>query len=504
MVAPYATGLATMVDPQGARSNYARLAAMGASSRYGFYEALDFTSTRLPEDERVAIVRTVMAHHQGMTIVAIANALQDGRMRARFHREPMIQASELLLQERMPRDVAVAHPRAEELNAAATAARTVVPTVRRISASPVTAPITHLLSNGRYAVMLTAVGAGYSRWRDIAVTRWREDATCDDWGSFIVLRDMGGGPVWSAGAQPVGSEADDEEVVFGEDHAQFFRRDGTLTTIMDVLVSGEHDGEVRRVSLTNSGRQPREIELTSYAELVLTTPAADAAHPAFAKMFVETEHVAEFGALVATRRPRSHGEPQVFAAHFAVVEGDIVDDPQYETDRARFIGRGRTVGTAAGVADGRPLSNTVGTVLDPVFSLRRRVVIPPGRVARVAFWTVVASSRAELLDLSTSCTTAMLTTAPGPWRGPRPRCSSVISTSMPRRRRISSAWRRRSCMPIPASEHPRMRSCAERDPSPPCGRMPSRATSRSSSCGSTMSRISPRSASSCARTSTGA
>ena len=399
VVAPYATGLATMVDPQGARSNYARLAAMGASSRYGFYEALDFTSTRLPEDERVAIVRTVMAHHQGMTIVAIANALQDGRMRARFHREPMIQASELLLQERMPRDVAVAHPRAEELNAAATAARTAVPTVRRISASPVTAPITHLLSNGRYAVMLTAVGAGYSRWRDIAVTRWREDATCDDWGSFIVLRDMGGGPVWSAGAQPVGSEADDEEVVFGEDHAQFFRRDGTLTTIMDVLVSGEHDGEVRRVSLTNSGRQPREIELTSYAELVLTTPAADAAHPAFAKMFVETEHVAEFGALVATRRPRSHGEPQVFAAHFAVVEGDIVDDPQYETDRARFIGRGRTVGTAAGVADGRPLSNTVGTVLDPVFSLRRRVVIPPGRVARVAFWTVVASSRAELLDL---------------------------------------------------------------------------------------------------------
>src|SRR3546814_281993 len=151
--------------------------------------------------------------------------------------------------------------------------------VRRLTASADGAPITHLLSNGRYAVMLTAAGAGYSRWRDIAVTRWREDATRDDWGSFIFLRDTQSGNVWSAGAQPVGSDADYDEVVFAEDHAEFIRRDGTLTTTMDVLVSGEDDGEVRRVSLTNSGRGPREIELTSYAEVALAMPATDNAHP---------------------------------------------------------------------------------------------------------------------------------------------------------------------------------------------------------------------------------
>ena len=123
---------------------------------------------------------------------------------------------------------------------------------------------------------------------------------------------------------------------------------------MDVLVSGEDDGEVRRVSLTNSGRRPCEIELTSYAELVLATPAADNAHPAFSKMFVETEYLAEFGALIATRRRRSREEPQVWAAHFAVVEGESAADPQYETDRARFVGRGRTIGTAAAIADGQP------------------------------------------------------------------------------------------------------------------------------------------------------
>ena len=403
VIAPYATGLATMVDPRAARRNYTRLAVWGALGRYGYYEALDFTRSRLPDGEDFAIVRSFMAHHQGMTIVAIANTLHDGRMRTRFHREPMIQASELLLQERMPRDVPIAHPRAEEVKASTVETDVETSAVRRLTAAPDDAPVTHLLSNGRYAVMLTAGGAGYSRWRDIAVTRWREDATRDDCGSFIFLRDTQIGKVWSAGAQPVQSEADYEQVVFGEDRAEFIRRDGTLTTITEVLVSGEDDGEVRRVSLINRGRRVREIELTSYAEVVLTTPAADQAHPAFAKLFVETEYLAEAGqmrgALIATRRPRSNDEPRLWAAHFAVVEGEFVTAAQYESDRARFLGRGRTVGTAEVISEERPLSNTAGTVLDAVFSLRRRVTIAPGRVARVAFWTIVAPTRAELLDL---------------------------------------------------------------------------------------------------------
>ena len=399
VIAPYATGLATMVDARGAMKNFARLADMGARGRYGFYEAVDFTRARLPDDERFAIVRSFMAHHQGMSVVAIANTLLDGRMRRRFHREPMIQATELLLQERMPRDVAVAQPQAAEARATPVGTNGIAPTVRRLKASVGRAPITHLLSNGRYTVMLTTAGAGFSRWRDVAVTRWREDTTLDDWGSFIFLRDTLRGDVWSAGAQPFAAAGTDDDVVFGEDRAEFVHTDGTLMTTTEVLVSGEDDGEVRRVSLANSGRRSREIELTSYAELVLTTPAADDAHPAFAKMFVETEYVAEFGALVATRRPRSRDEAQVWAAHFAVVEGEILDDQQYESDRSLFVGRGRTIATAAAIVADQALTNTVGTVLDPIFSLRHRVRVPPGQVVRVAFWTVVASSRAELLDL---------------------------------------------------------------------------------------------------------
>jgi cyclic beta-1,2-glucan synthetase len=239
-------------------------------------------------------------------------------------------------------------------------------TVRRLSPSAGGAPATHLLSNGRYAVMLTATGAGYSRWQDIAVTRWREDATRDDWGSFLFLKDSRSGKIWSAGAQPAGGSADHEEVFFGEDHAQFVHRDGSLTTTTDILVSGEDDGEVRRVSLTNNGRRPREIEITSYAEVVLAAPAADNAHPAFSKLFVQTEHLPEFGALLATRRPRSNNEARLWAAHFAVVEGEVAADPQYETDRARFLGRGRSVADATAILDGQPLSKTVGTVFDPL------------------------------------------------------------------------------------------------------------------------------------------
>ncbi len=233
--------------------------------------------------------------------------------------------------------------------------------------------------------MLTAAGSGYSRWRDLSVTRWREDTTCDDWGSYVFVRDVRSGEVWSAGFQPSGAEPDAYEVIFNEDRAEITRRDGTLTTTMDVLVSAEDDAEVRRVSISNSGSWAREIEVTSYAELVLAPQAADVAHPAFSKLFVETEYLANVGALLATRRRRSPTEPEIWAAHLAVVDGETKGKLEFETDRARFLGRGSGVRRPIAVIDGRPLSNTVGTVLDPIFALRRRIRIEPGAVRSCRF-----------------------------------------------------------------------------------------------------------------------
>ncbi|MGH7486141.1 MAG: glycosyl transferase, partial [bacterium] len=256
------------------------------------------------------------------------------------------------------------------------------------------------MSNGRYSTMLTAVGSGYSRWHDVAVTRWREDPTSDGWGNYIFLRDVRGGEIWSAGYQPTGVEPDLYDVSFHEDRAEIIRRDGSITTTLNVSVSPEDDAEVRRVAITNHGNRTREIEITSYAEIALARQSDDVAHPAFAKLFVETEFVASLGAILATRRRRSADDPLVWAAHLAVVEGETSGDVQFETDRARFLGRGQTIRSPAAIADGWPLSNTAGAVLDPVFSLRHRVRIPRGATARVAFWTLAASSRDDVLDLA--------------------------------------------------------------------------------------------------------
>jgi cyclic beta-1,2-glucan synthetase len=399
VIAPYATALAAMVNPQAAAVNLDRLAAVGAKGRYGFYEALDYTVSRVPEGKRVAIVLAFMAHHQGMTIVAVADAIFDGAMRTRFHSDPLVQATELLLQERTPRDVAVEVPWASEAKMVAKGQDVGPAGGRRLTSAHSSSPATQLLSNGRYAVMVTAAGSGYSRWGDLAVSRWREDATCDDWGSYVFLRDVNSGEVWSAGFQPTGVEPDDYEVVFNEDRVQFTRHDRTLTTVQEIVVSAEDDAEVRRISVTNTGKREREVEVTSYSEIVLAPQAADVAHPAFSKLFVETEFLSNEGAILATRRRRSPDEPEIWAAHHSVLDGEAAGKVEVETDRARFLGRGGSVRTAIAAMDGRPLSGTVGTVLDPVFALRRRVRIAAGAMVRVAFWTMVASSRDALLDL---------------------------------------------------------------------------------------------------------
>ena len=400
VIAPYATALAAMVDPEAAADNFRRLTAEGGRGHFGMYEALDYTPSRVPEGARVGIVRAYMAHHQAMSIIAIADALCRGIMRKRFHYEPIIQATELLLQERMPRDIAVARPPAEKVPAAKKL-EYLTPEIQRKYTSPHSRiPRIQLLSNGNYAVMLTSAGSGYSRWRNIDVTRWREDATCDDWGSYIYLRDMRSGEVWSAGYQPAGVDPDAYEVAFSEGRAEFVRQDGSLKTTLEVAVSPENDAEIRRISLTNLGNRTREIELTSYAELALAPHGDDVAHPVFSKLFVETEYVADAGALLATRRRKSDEETEIWAAHLTVIEGEASGNIQFETERGRFLGRGQRLRSPVSVTEGWPLSNTVGPVLDPIFSLRCRVRVQKGETAHVSFWTFVAPTRHDALDLA--------------------------------------------------------------------------------------------------------
>ncbi len=400
VISPYSTALAAMVYPGAALKNLQKIEKIGGRGRYGFYEALDYTSTRVPENKNDAVVYAHMAHHQGMSLVSMANVLGDGIMRTRFHADPIVQATELLLQERTPRDVLVARPRAEEVSAVAQVREMIPPVARRFDTPNDAMPRTQLLSNGSYSVMVTAAGSGYSRWRDLAITRWREDLTRDCWGTYFFLRDVQTSTVWSAGYQPTGVEPDGYEAEFYEDHVEFTRQDLKLTTRLEVVVSSEDDAEVRRVSITNLGARARDIQVTSYAELSLAPQAADAAHPAFSNLFVETDFVSNMGALLATRRKRSPDEPSVWVAHLLFVEGETVGDLEYETDRLRFLGRGHSSRDPLSIHDGRSLSNTVGPVLDPIFSLRRTVRVASGTTTHLVFTTIAAPTREQVLDLA--------------------------------------------------------------------------------------------------------
>jgi cyclic beta-1,2-glucan synthetase len=398
VIAPYATALAAIIDPVAAARNFRRLADEGGRGRFGFFEALDFTPRRLSAGEKVAVVRAFMAHHQGMTIVAIADALLGGVMRERFHAEPIVRAAELLLHERMPREIATAPSWASDAKPDIKVREFEAMGAWRQADPHAATPHTHLLSNGRYSVMLTAAGSGYSRWRDLAVTRWREDATCDDWGSYIYLRDVESDILWSATYQPTSARPDQYSAVFSEERATFSRQDGDLHTMLEVVVSTEDDAEVRRLTISNNGTRMREIEVTSYAEIAIAPQAADTAHPVFSKLFVETEYVARFGAILATRRRRSPDEPEIWAAHHSVASGEGAGKAEFETDRARFLGRGLGVRTPAAAIDGRLLSRSTGAVLDPIFDQRRRVRLAPGAAVRIDFWTLVAESRETLID----------------------------------------------------------------------------------------------------------
>ncbi len=392
VVAPYASLLAAIYAPRSASDNLRRLEALGARGDYGFFEAVEFTPSRLPEGADHVVIRAHMAHHQGMSILAAAAALDGGRMRARFHAQPAVRATELLLQERTPRDVLVVRPLPGE-RTRARVSRVVAPSGVRLTSPHTAAPWAHLLSNGRYSVALTQAGGGWSLSGDVAVTRFRSDPTLDEWGSFLYLRDTRSGEVWSATYQPTRREPDSYEAAFSEAKVEIRRRDGAITSRLEVVVSPEDDAELRRLTLTNLGARPRVIEVTSYAEICLATPSADEAHPAFAKLFLETAF-APPAALLARRRRRDADETELWAAHVLATDSPAESGAQYETDRARFLGRGRTLAEPAAL-DGRPLSDSTGTMLDCCFSLRRSVVLPPRGSARLVFTTLAARSRED-------------------------------------------------------------------------------------------------------------
>ena len=401
VIAPYASALALTVMPREACRNLQAMAANGFLGVYGFYESVDYTPSRVPRGKNHAIVRTFMAHHQGMSLLALEHVLLNRPMQRRFMSDPIARATELLLQERVPRKGATLHPHAAEVSASARPPVTEAVDIMRVFTDPNTPiPEVHLLSNGRYHVIATNAGGGYSRWRDLAVTRWREDATSDCWGTFIYLRDHETGSYWSTAYQPTLRKADHYEAIFVQARAEYRRCDQEIEAHTEISVSPEDDVEIRRVKLTNQSSRTRHIELTSYAEVVLAPLNADLAHRSFSNLFVQTEILPDRQAILCTRRRRTPGEQVPWMFHLLAAPGAVANEPSYETDRAKFIGRNRTAANPVVLDSGdnpSTLSNTDGSVLDPIVAIRRTITLLPDESATIQIITGVADTRETAL-----------------------------------------------------------------------------------------------------------
>lgn len=397
VIAPYASAMALMVEPRAAAANLEQLARDGMLDGYGFYEAVDYTPSRVPRGLERVIVRSYMAHHQGMTFLSLAHLLLDRPMQARFDRNPAFRATDLLLQERVPKEPSV-YPHSAEVSAAADDRLDAQSSVRVFTTPHTPTPEVHLLSNGTYHVAITNAGGGYSRWRNLAVTRWHEDPTRDCWGNFCYLRDVATGAFWSVAHQPSLVTADSYEAIFSQGRAEFRRRDHEIETHVEISISPEDDVELRRVSLTNRGRSARSIELSTFAEVVLVPEAADAAHPAFSNLFVQTELLPSESAILCTRRPRSAAERPPWLLHLMSAPDGVVAHTSFETSRPEFIGRGRSVQNPRALQRSA-LSNRQGSVLDPIVSIRKTVVIQPDETVRVHIVTGVTETREAALTL---------------------------------------------------------------------------------------------------------
>jgi cyclic beta-1,2-glucan synthetase len=397
VIAPYATALALAVEPHQAVRNLSALEAEGALGPYGFRDAIDYTRP-LP-GSRKAVIGAYMAHHVGMSLVAFDNALKRNIWQDRFHSDPLVRSAELILQERIPRRL-VLQDMATQDDIPHVPSETEKPAVREIETADTPQPRIAILGSVPYTSIISNSGAGLSQYGALAVNRWRNDGTRDNRGQWCYVKDLSNGRIWSTGHQPVCAEANWYRVLFASDRVTFMRRDGDIETQMEIAVASDDAAEVRRVIVFNRSSSSREIELTSYAEIVMQPIEVDRAHPAFGNLFVQTEWLPDSSAILSVRRPRSITEKVRWCGHVAAVGIGSSSAVTCETDRARFIGRGRSARDPRALDSGAELSGTVGAVLDPIFSLRAKMSIPPGRSAEVTFTTFVSEDRESAIQLA--------------------------------------------------------------------------------------------------------
>lgn len=397
VVSPYSVALALMVNSKDAIKAMKNFVDMGMLGRYGFYESIDYTKDRIPKGKSYAIVKNYMVHHQGMILMAFNNVLFQDILSERFHRLAEVKATEELLQEKVPK--VVIYDRKSEIQIPKSDIEEQNIFIREYVTPHSEVPEVQILSNGSYSLMITNSGSGYSKIDNMNLYRWREDVTLDSSGMFFFIKNINSNEYWSAAYEPCKNSGDKYQVNFSLDKAVFKRNDGNIETKTEIVVSPDFNAEIRKITLTNHSNFSRDLEITSYMEIILTHYNADLVHPAFSNLFITTDFDAEYKCLLASRRPRAKSQHKPYAVHFILEDVEKCENIQYETSRANFIGRNRDISNPMVMDNETPLENKVGIVLDPIFSLRKRVNIMPGENVTISFVTACTSSREEALNV---------------------------------------------------------------------------------------------------------
>ncbi len=398
VISPYSSLLAVSFAAARTVANLRHIQGNNALAEYGFYEAIDFTPKRQPDHTDHTVIRSYMAHHQGMIFLSLGNLLLKNIMARRFLSDPRMEATESLLREPVPEQAVILSQKPPEPDIQWF--QDDVKELKIFRTSETLLPEARFLSNGKYLTMVSNSGGGFSQWGELAVTRWSEDPVCDSEGSFIYIRNQTNDTLWSPSYQPCRKAAADAVMSCFPDKIVFTRTDGDIHTQLRICVSAELDAEIRELTLTNQGETACTLEITSFLEPVLSSSAAYQAHPVYSRLFIETENYPDLEALLAHRRTDTKSENNPWLIHSVYVEGQVVGAPEFETDRSHFIGRGYSVNLPRAIQTNQPLSGNAGYVIDPILSLRRRVELLPGSKARLTFITGIAVSREKALAMA--------------------------------------------------------------------------------------------------------
>ncbi|MCC5986317.1 MAG: cellobiose phosphorylase [Pararhodobacter sp.] len=396
VIAPYATLLALQLRPQAALANLRRLTGMGLMGRYGFFEAVDFTADRVPVGESFVPVRSYMAHHHGMGLAALGNALCDDMLVNWFHEDPHMRTVELLLSERIPWELPVEEVRTEETTPELEGAPDMVPALHPwLPQADARARLHHAIANADMTARLGDGAGGSLWWHRHLLTRAIGGDVDGLGGRSLYLRDSDDGALWSLDSPADNGGADDpRRVVLHQHMVEYHHRQNGIAMSLLVGIAPGNDIEIRRIALVNETDQPRKLSLTSCAEVVLAPPEDHDRHPAFSRLFVASAHVAELGGLAFTRRGRRPEERHPVLLHRMVCDDATARVSGHETDRRAFLGRHGSAAAPAALGE-KPLAARTGWTLDPVIALQAEVTLAPHGHSELAFVTIVGETRAD-------------------------------------------------------------------------------------------------------------